>query len=335
MVIPPCNVVNQKNITKRGVAFSIFYFKKSKFGLNKTQPGGIMSAKITSDKKYRFLFIQPFQLPKTSRYADRYHTTEVSKEQLLRMEYLNIGHLLEDVEWDIHPGPVAPYGDWAVETREEFAYVAAARLPIVREACESGKYNCIILLGGGEPGFMEAREIARKYNIPVTSCAFSQMHIASMLGNKFTVIDTTEVHNMYYYDLVIRHGFKDRCASIRNINFYHGRPDVKDQETTLDQERDKAFRGEPSKAVKVAIKEAVSAIEEDGAEVITFGCSDLFWLQRFVKEGLKKLGWDIPVLEGYSSAIVLAKLFVNLGETVSSLKFPDVYTENYRRKKVF
>ena len=61
-------------------------------------------------------------------------------------------------------------------------------LPLVKEACESGKYNAIILLGGGEPGFLEAREIGRRYRIPVTSCAFSQMHVATMLGNKFSIL---------------------------------------------------------------------------------------------------------------------------------------------------
>ena len=34
------------------------------------------------------------------------------------------------------------------------------------------------------------------------------------------------------------------------------------------------------------------------------------------------MGWEIPVLEGYSSAIVLAKMFVNLGVDASGLKFP-------------
>src|SRR4030067_3440456 len=171
------------------------------------------------------------------------------------MNCTNIRHLLEDVEWDFHGGPTAPYGDWAVETREEFAYVSAARLPIVREACKSGKYNAIVLLGGGEPGFLESREIARKYGIPVTSCAFSQMHIACMLGNKFSVIDFTETHNMFYYDLVARHRFTDRCASIRNINFYHARPGYKD-ESTIDAERAKALRGEPSEAVARDEREA-------------------------------------------------------------------------------
>jgi len=284
--------------------------------------------------KYRFLFIQPFQLPQGARNADSFHKPGLSKEKLLRMDYLNIRHLLEDVAWEIHPGPVAPYGDWAVETREEFCHVAAARLPIVREACESGKYNAIILLGGGEPGFMESREIARQFGIPVTSCAFSQMHIASTLGNKFSVIDFTEVHNMFYYDLVVRHRFTDRCASIRNINFYHGRAGYED-ESTIDQERDKALRGEPSEAVERAVKEAVAAIEEDGAEVITFGCSDVFWLQSFLQKRLSDMGWEIPVLEGYSCAIALARLFVDLGVDASGLKFPGERPRKWRRKKVF
>jgi len=285
-------------------------------------------------KNYRFLFIQPFQLPTGGKFADKYHAAGLPKEQLLRMDYINIKHLLEDVEWDFHGGPTAPYGDWAVETREEFCHVAAARLPIVREACEGGKYNAIVLLGGGEPGFMESREIARNYGIPVTSCAFSQMHIASMLGNKFSVIDFTETHNMFYYDLVVRHHFTDRCASIRNINFYHARPGYED-ESTIDQERDKALRGEPSEAVERAVKESVAAIEEDGAEVITFGCSDVFWLQTFLQKRLNEMGWEIPVLEGYSCAIVLAKLFVDLGVDASGLKFPRERPKQWRRKKTF
>ncbi len=285
-------------------------------------------------KKYRFLFIQPFQLPTGSPYADKYHTPGMTKEERMRMKYLNIAPLLEDVDWDFHGGPPAPYGDWAVETREEFAYVAAARLPIVREACQSGKYNAIVLLGGGEPGFVEAREIARPFGIPVTSCAFSQMHIASMLGNKFSVIDFTETHNMFYYDLVVRHRFTERCASIRNINYYQARPGFP-SETNIADERERALRGERSEALERAVQEAVAAIQEDGAEVITFGCSDVFWMQRFLQGRLTELGWEVPVLEGYSCAIALAKLFVGLGVDASGLNFPTDRPRQWRRKKVF
>jgi allantoin racemase len=286
----------------------------------------------TSDqKRYRFFLVNAFSLPKDSPYLHR--PVEGPKEIRL-MNYDNVKHLLADVEWDLHPGAVATYGDWPVENREEFCLAAAARLPIVREACESGKYNAIVLLGGGEPGFPESREIARKFNIPVTACAFSQMHIASMLGNRFSVIDLSELHNMYYYDLVVQDRFADRCASIRNINFPLPRPGL-GEERSLRQEKAKALRGEKSEMVEAAVEEAVAAIEEDGAEVITFGCSATFWLQPFVQHRLRALGWEIPVLEGYSCAIELAKLMVNLKIDASGLKFPTDLPKKWRRKKTF
>jgi hypothetical protein len=135
--------------------------------------------------KYRFLLIQAFHLPEGSPYLHR--PVKGTKEARL-MNHERVAPLLADVEWELHPGPPAPYGNWPVESREEFALVAAGRLPIVRAACESGKYNAIVLLGGGEPGFQEAREIARPHNIPVTACAWSQMHVASLLGNRFGII---------------------------------------------------------------------------------------------------------------------------------------------------
>jgi Asp/Glu/hydantoin racemase len=101
------------------------------------------------------------------------------------------------------------------------------------------------------------------------------------------------------------------------------------------EEKEKAIRGEPSDAVESAVREAVSAIEEDGAEVITFGCSATFWLQPFVQKRLDEMGWEVPVLEGYRCAIVLAKAMVDLGVDASGLMFPSDHPKKWRRKKVF
>jgi Asp/Glu/hydantoin racemase len=159
------------------------------------------------------------------------------------------------------------------------------------------------------------------------------MHIASMLGNRFSVIDFTEAHNLYYRDLVVRHGFRERCASIRNINYYHARPGHEGK-TPIAEERDRALRGERSEAVERAIAAALSAIEDDGAEVLTFGCSDAFWLQSFVQKRLDEMGWEVPVLEGYSCAIALAKLFVSLGLDASGLAFPSDRPKQWRARKL-
>jgi allantoin racemase len=291
------------------------------------------AAKLTTPEKnkYRFLLINAFSLPADSRYL---HRPVTGPKEARLMNFETHRHLLDDVDWEVHPGPMAPYGDWPVESREEFALVAAGRLPIVREACESGKYNAIVLLGGGEPGAFESREIARPYGIPITSCAFSQMHVATLLGNKFSVIDMAEQHNMYYHNLIIRHRMDGHCASIRNVNFPLARPG-QDDERQFYNERAKAERGERSEMVEAAVEEAIAAIEEDGAEVITFGCSASFWLQPILKKRLAEIGWEIPVLEGYSCAIELAKLMVNLKIDASGLTFPGDHPKKWRRRKTF
>ena len=281
--------------------------------------------------RQRLLLVQAFSLPETSRHYLR--PASGSKESQL-MNYPDIAPLLADVEWDLHPGPMAPHGAWYVETREEFAIVGAARLPIVREACESRRYDAIVLLGGGDPGFTEAREIGQRYNIPVTACAHAQMHIATMLGNKFSVIDISEAHNMHYYNLAVQYRFTEKCASIRDIDCPLPRPSNPDARP-IQHEKAQAERGERSEMLERSLTEAVAAIEEDGAEVIILGCSAAFWMQPHLQKKLHDMGWEIPVLEGYRAAIEMAKLLADLRMSVSGLAFPSDRPRKWRRRKVF
>lgn len=280
--------------------------------------------------KYRFLLVQAFDLPATSRYRHR-RFSGGGKEALL-VNYEDVAPLLADIDWELHPGAPAAHGDWPVEMREEFALVGAARLPIVREACASGRFNAIVLLGGGDPGFTEAREIGRRYRIPVTACGHAQMHVAAMLGNKFSILDISEPHNMHMYNLAVQYRFDGTCASVRDINFPMPRPANPDA-TPLHEEREKAIRGEPSAMLDAAVAEAVAAIEEDGAEALMLGCSSAYWLQPFVEKRLHEIGWEVPVLEGYRCAIAMAKLLVDLGLDVSGLAFPSENPKKWRRKK--
>lgn len=281
--------------------------------------------------KFRFQLIQAFSLPDNSRYAMR--RMQGPKESML-MNYGDLAALLEDVEWDLHPGAPAPHGDWPVETREEFCLVGASRLPVVRTSCESGNYNAIVLLGGGDPGYVESREIGRRFGIPVTSCAHAQMHVAGMLGHRFSIIDISEAHNMRMHDLVVQYRCTERCASIRNINFPLPRPPEFNQRP-IHAEKDCVARGETSEMLETSIREAVSAIEDDGAEVIMLGCSAAYWMQPFLQRRLAEMGWEIPVLEGYRCAIEQAKLMVRLGLDASRLAFPSDSPKKWRRKKTF
>ena len=269
-------------------------------------------------KRPRLLLTLPFSLSPGA--ANHYYKEAGTKEERL-MNHAVLAPLLEDVDWDLDPGPHAPHGEWPVETREEFMIVGAARLPIIRRACESGQYDAIVMLGGGDPGYIEGREIARKYRLPVTANAHAQMHVAGMLGSRFSVIDVAETHNAQMAELVVRYRMTERCASIRNVDHPLPRP-VHMNRRNLQGQADRHARGEESSMLEAAVEAAVAAIEQDGAEVLIFGCSAAFWLQKPLQQRLLDLGWDVPVLEGYSCAIAMAKLLVGLGVDASGLAFP-------------
>jgi len=282
--------------------------------------------------------MQPYHIVKGNEWQGIVQQQEkdlsLPKEKRL-MNYEEIKHLLADIDWDLHPGPAVGAEQWGVENHEEFAYVTAQRLPLIREVIESGKYNALIAVGGGQPGFLEGVEIGRKHGVVVTGNAHSQMHIATMLGHKFSIIDLSEAHNMHMYRLVLQHHMEGRCASIRNINFPLPRKGMDPNVPQLGPEQKKAMAGEPSLCVDRAIEQSVKAIQEDGADVIMFGCSRLFWLRPFVEKGLNDLGYELPVLEGYSSGIVMAKMLVDLGVTASGTWLPPEFPKFYREKKVF
>lgn len=267
----------------------------------------------------RLLLIQPYKLPETS------------QRPLPPAPLKDAAALLEGVEWELHPGPLAPHGDGGVETREEFALVGAARLPIVREACSSSRYDAVVMLGGGDPGFYEAQEVARRYKVPITACAWSQMHVAATLGDKFSIMDVSETHVGRMYDLVVRYQFTERCASIRNLNFPLPRPGFVD-ERPIHQERE---HGEASSMLDAAVTHALAAIEQDGAEVLIFGCSAAFWLAPLLRKRLEDLGWDVPVLEGNACAIALARTLAGLKVSQSAAAFPVDRPRRFRARRRF
>jgi len=248
--------------------------------------------------------------------------------------YEDVKPVLADIDWDLHPGALATHGNWPVTTKQEFMSVGNNRLPLVREACASGKYNAVVLLGGGDPGYMESREIGRQYRVPVTSSAHAQMHIAGLLGNKFSIVDIAETHNMQMYHLVVQYRMTDRCASIRNVNYPLPSPNFPN-DRPIQAERDRAVQSGSSDMLEAAVRESVAAIEEDGADVIVLGCSAAFWMQPLLQKKLMEIGWDVPVLEGARCAIEVAKTLVDLGVDASGLAFPSERPAKWRRKKVF
>ncbi|WP_337877210.1 aspartate/glutamate racemase family protein [Elioraea sp.] len=279
---------------------------------------------------YRFLLVNAYSLPEGA--AFRMHTFRGRKEEML-MNHAMLAPLLAGIDWDVHPGAPATHGPWPVETREEFEITGVNRLPVVREACASGRYNAIVLLGGGDPGYLAARDIGHRHGVAVTSCAHAQMHAAVMLGQRFSILDVSEVHTLRMTDLVALYRMTGHCASIRNLEFPLPRP-AHQGRISVQDENERFAREGASAMVEAAVAEAVAAIEEDGAEALILGCSAAYWLKPVLQRRLAGLGWDVPVLEGYGCAIAMAKMLVDLGTDASGLAFPHDPPKRVRRRKV-
>jgi len=258
----------------------------------------------------KVLFIHAFQLPTTATYGLRPASGSATKEQQM-MNYEDYKDALTDVDWDIDPGPMATHGDWPVCTPSEFLIAGANRLAHVTSACSSGAYDGVVLLGGGDPGFMEALEIGAAYGVPIVSCGFAQMQIARSVSRSFSVIDISETHIARIRRLIKDYGFEGTCKSLRSVEFpLPFPPDFNQRPIHL--ERAAAERGERSEMLERAVEQAVAAVREDGADSLIIGCSAAYWLRAPLEMRLKAEGLDTPVLEGYRSAISMLKLLIEM-----------------------
>jgi Asp/Glu/hydantoin racemase len=244
----------------------------------------------------RFKFIPPFRL------VDLPPGDEYARVQETYLKEIEKEGLLKGIEWDVDSGMPGPH----VDNREELAQVVPGVLKLVREAAESGRYDAIIILGGLDPGLYAAREIA---NIPVLGCTNSAIHVASLLGNKFSVIDALECMAIAIRQNIIVYGLNEKCASVRSIEL-------------PSKLRQQAAKAHSTEWIEKAVEEAVAAIEKDGADVITFGCTGLMWMQPFVQRRLEEIGYEVPVLHSHKCAIELAKALVNMKLKQSKIAFP-------------
>jgi allantoin racemase len=209
--------------------------------------------------------------------------------------------LLEGIQWDLAPGNPG----LAPDTREDMVAGISHVLKHVREACESRKYDALILLGGLEPGLYAAKQIATQYSMPLVGGTSSEIAFASILGNRYSIIDTLEWMAIAIRQNITSYGMNEKCASVRSIEWLPG-----------------SLKGDPPEAADAFDRECIEAIEKDGADVIVVGCNALLWIQPIAQKRLIESGFEVPVLHPYKCAIEMAKALVNMKVSQSTLAFP-------------
>lgn len=141
------------------------------------------------------------------------------------------------------------------------------------EKAEKEGYDGVIVYCFGDPGLRAAKELL---NIPVVGINEPAVHMASMLGNKFSIIAVGPklIILALLEDKLRLYGLESRCASIRFLDM-----------PVLDLEREK------EKQINRLLEEARKAIEKDGADTIVLGCGSMLSVGEKVSRELK-----VPVL---------------------------------------
>jgi len=161
---------------------------------------------------------------------------------------------------------------------------------------EAEGYDAMVISCMLDPGLIQARGVV---DIPVVGTLEATAHVASMIGNRFAVINADATVCAQMERLLTLYGLHDKVACLRHINIVSC--DLYPEKTPTDE----VFRGVKEQAEK--------AIHEDGAEVIIAGCTIIgSLLTQHHGDNPRGFLEGVPVLDGVLVGFKTAELMVDL-----------------------
>lgn len=174
-------------------------------------------------------------------------------------------------------------------------YEAAVIPELIRtvKKAELDGYDAAIIGCFYDPALRACREVAEK--MVITAPAESALHIATTLGENFSIIVGRRKWIPEMRENVHKYGFSQKLSSFKSIEL--GVHDFqKDHEET-------------KKRIRQAAKEA---IEKDGADVIVLGCTAEFGFFEVLQEEL-----GVPVIDASLSPFKYAEFLVELKQRLA------------------
>jgi allantoin racemase len=185
----------------------------------------------------------------------------------------------------------AERGPETIESAYDEAFAIPPTLERVKKANQED-YHAIIIACFSDPGLEAAKEISE---IPVIGIEEATLHIAAMLGAKFSVLTPRKERIPSKEAHVHMCGLDYFLASVRSLDLSVAETDAY-----------------PEKTKKRILEAAQKAADEDGAEVIILGCAGM---AGYAKEIERKL--RVKVLDPSAVALKVAEAMADLGLTQS------------------
>jgi len=192
-------------------------------------------------------------------------------------------------------------GPPSIESRYDEALAVPDVIAKVVQAERDGM-DAVIIDCMGDPGLEPARE---RVSIPVIGPAETSMHVACVLGHRFSVVTVLDTLIPAFDHHAIRTGSTRRMASVRTVGI-----------PVLELE-------DHSRLLQAIIDQSVSAVRADGAHVIILGCTGMAGVAQGLMDGLEHRGiTDVPVIDPTVLAVKMAEVLVDLRLAHSKRTYP-------------
>lgn len=188
-------------------------------------------------------------------------------------------------------------GPEAIEGLYDEALAVPGVLKEIKKGIDDG-YDGFIIACFLDPGLYAAREMTDK---PVVGIGEAAMHMACMLGRKFSMLLPAPRFNLTHVvvEFVSRYGLVDKFASARGIGL-----------GVLELEKDM------EKTKQVLVEEGTKAVLEDGGEVLLLGCAGMVGLDKKIEKTL-----NVPVIDGVVAAVKFLEAILEYGVKTSKISF--------------
>lgn len=168
-------------------------------------------------------------------------------------------------------------------------------------AAERSGADAIIIDCMGDPGLNAAREVV---SIPVLGPSETSMHLAAMLGHKYSVVTVLDSVVPMIENLAKIYGTSEKLVSVRVVNI-----------PVLELE------AAPEKLMGALAKASLAAVEDDGAHAIVLGCTGFLGCAEAVSAALAGKNLELPVIDPIPSTICVAAGIVRAGLTHSKRSY--------------
>ena len=178
-------------------------------------------------------------------------------------------------------------GPVTIESNYDQAFAVPPTLKLVERANREG-YDAVIIAAFCDPGLDAAKEIS---DILVLGIQEVTLHVAAMLGARFTILTMTDEHVPKKYREARHYKMEQSLGSVRPLGLTVAETDA-----------------DPARTKEQVMKVARQAAEGDGAEVIILGCAGMV---GYAREMAEELG--VTVLDPTTLTLKICESMVEAG----------------------